>query len=85
MHTLLSLNPVCHSPPKALLDKEEGVGQLKALSEKSKLPELPHVCSAEVYDGLFARVRKQVRAGVSNREIQKLLDADYVSMQEKHS
>lgn len=59
----------------ALLDKQEGIDQLRKLSEESRLPPLPFVCSSEVYDGLFSLVRKKIREGTPNTVIQATLDA----------
>jgi hypothetical protein len=72
----------------ALLDKHEGMNQLRALSidlskEASPAPSmasecmiLPFICSSEIYDGLFKRVRTMIREGKSNGDIQAVLDAD---------
>ena len=77
----------------ALLDKHEGMNQLRQLSRelqeeedggkggKDTCPLLPFVCSSRLYDSLFAKVRALVRQGKSNEEIQAVLDALYPNKQ----
>jgi len=75
MRTLVKNGHVSPANVCALLDKQEGMVQLKELSRELGLPDLSFVCSSLIYDNLFALVRQRVRSGSSNAEIQRELDS----------
>ena len=87
MRTLVKNGHVQPGRACALLDKAEGMSQLEALGKEMSLERggeqdglvladpLPFVCSSLIYDDLFALVRRMVRDGHSNKEVQVALDA----------
>jgi hypothetical protein len=76
MRTLVKNGHVQPGRACALLDKAEGMSQLEALGREMDVARpLPFVCSSLIYDDLFALVRRMVRDGHSNKDVQAALDA----------
>lgn len=68
-HGLVDAGRTC-----ALLDSHDGLQDLRDLSARLSA-DISVVCSATVYNALFAEVRRLVRADVDNRSIQRHMDA----------
>ena len=76
LHSLVEAKQVDPEKCCALLDRASGIVDIKQTGEDLGV-EITHICSAEVYDDWFRRVRQWVRMGYTNEQIQQELDATF--------